>query len=193
MFDCRHCTLLLVGFLALSGCARGPEAWLDGEWIGRPERTTDRKPSGNESDVPIDAADGARPAKEGENSEGGRQSLPVRSSGPDRETPSQLEKFDFALKLDFEGDGEVTMQIDGEQNQSIEGQWQVIRVVGPGLVIQVTPNTDPTAPPNALPTPRRFEVKFRRHSDGEINQDSFLLSEVGADPWKGALLFERAE
>lgn len=117
----------------------------------------------------------------------------------DAEQKTVLEQFDFRIRLDIAEDGTVAMSKTGAGGeQSLEGTWSV-QENEDGIVLKITtkpPNSDepgqsdsedivPQEPNSKKSETRRFVVEFDGLAEG------FTLTEDGADPDVGSLVFSR--
>ena len=95
--------------------------------------------------------------------------------------PTDLEKLPkFQVGMNFERNGSIEMDLD--QTDSMKGTWQLEPTeVNRGILQIATEGEDPEQ--------RRFMIQFLPAKEG--GKDRFLLSEQGADPRYGRLLFER--
>ncbi len=95
--------------------------------------------------------------------------------------PTDLEKLpEFQVGLLINRDGSVEMDLD--KTDSMTGSWQLQPTESNRGILQITVE-------NADSEQRRFIVLYLPAEEGE--KDRFLLSEQGADPRYGRLLFER--
>lgn len=95
--------------------------------------------------------------------------------------PTDLEKLpQFQVGMKLERVGSIEMDLD--QTDSMKGTWQLETTEANRGILQIATEGD-------VAEQRRFMIQFLPAKEGE--KDRFLLSEQGADPRYGRLLFER--
>ena len=159
-------TLLSIALVGSSGCQQRLAAKLRGEWIGQADTA------------------GRRAAREAKIF-GDQSSLEADLSTGDRQSLTDWERYDIAVKFDFVDHTQLEMSL-ADGSQPLTGAWKVLETSPTGCTIEVETmtGTDESA------ELRRFQLEMDERN-GTL--DGFLLTEVGADRGLGSLYFRRPE
>lgn len=174
--------------VATTGCQPTVRSRLEGKWEGRPDTT---------------AAIAARQAKASQRKATSNDQAADESDSPSEEEaeaahgPTDLERFDVAIELEFQSGGTARMTLVG--GESYDAVWRVLTKVPPdgaeielgrlGNAADAPTGSPPTkAGDDTVVEKRRFVIDFQKDGDTE----GFTLREKGADPKFGRLYFTRA-
>ena len=191
--------VVVLVLLTAVGCGDSAEKRLLGQWRGRPDTASARaKRKAGDEDAQR-AAQGLPPKTRDDaigisnvGAEGG--DLPKMSVG---NIVTDWEQFEFDVQLHFVDRRKV--RISMQEQQPVEGTWQVTSNLGDQATIEIRTKVTKTQDGSAGGTERktggqadqdirRFVVRF----EGE-KKDRFTLSEDGADPYVGSLLFHKVK
>ncbi len=159
--------VLLLGLL--SGCQPSDSSRLVGDWVGHPDSAASAaERSANRGDQAAGAA--PQPDATARNSLGA----------------TLLEGVEVRVRLTFQREGDVTMELEGEET-TLAGVWRVVADLPPnGVEIEISLLKEGEERGTQK---RRFLVDFQ--PDGDT--PGFTLREKGADPQFGRLYFTKQD
>ena len=187
-------------------------------WVGKPDTFAARSLRKAEDEAKLREEQGLPPIPIAKNIPGGGSGTRDFGSGEEDElslfantkfSSTDWEKFQFEIQLHFIDEKTVLLSMNGQE--SLEREWKIISTSPSNTVVEIrtpdvkkdeaketendTAENDSKEPKKSseaaqpkVPEVRRFIIRF----EGE-KKDRFTLSEDGADPYVGSLLFRRPE